>query len=151
MKFVQVLVGFGLASSALVGIVNNNYFQPSTVQAQEKSSVIVQRLDATSPGITKFLRNPTLYGFACGEAPGEVTGASLNGNIMVIEYTYPAKDEIRAGKLVGEVTSDGQFTGTYNTRSRLGILQGNIAFAFSADGTADGNYGNGTGTAQIFL
>ncbi|MEL7507312.1 MAG: hypothetical protein AAFN42_08255 [Cyanobacteria bacterium J06554_1] len=151
MKFIHLLGRVSLLSIALAGIIAITYSQEATVQAQSQSPAVVQQADSIAPGVSEFLRNPTQYGFACGEALGEVTGTFLDGSVMVIEYTYPAKDEIRIGQLVGEVDSDGLFTGTYNTNSRLGLLQGDIAFTFAEDGTADGSYGNGTGTAQIFL
>ncbi len=151
MKFTHVLGGVGLAGITLVGIIAAAHSQQIVVQAQSQPLPITQQTDITGTGVSEFMSNPTQYRFVCGEAPGEVTDASLDGAVMVIEYTYPAGDEVRSGQLVGEINSDGLFTGTYNTESRLGLLQGNITLTFSEDGTADGSYGNGTGSARIFL
>lgn len=151
MTFIRVLGRTSLASVALTGVIATAYSQLSTSQAQSQSPAVVQQAGTIAPGVSEFLSNPTQYRFACGEAPGEVTGAELDGNVMTIEYTYPAGDEVRAGELVGEVNENGIFTGTYNTQSRLSLLQGNITFTFADDGTADGSYGNGAGSARIFL
>ncbi|MEO0375800.1 MAG: aspartyl/asparaginyl beta-hydroxylase domain-containing protein, partial [Cyanobacteria bacterium P01_A01_bin.17] len=117
----------------------------------DQAATFAQSANSTQPGVAKFLSNPTQYGFACGEAPGKVTDASINNSAMVIGYTYPAGDEVRTGQLIGKVNRNGVFTGTYNTRSRLGQLQGTITFTFIEDGTATGNYGNASGSTHIFL
>lgn len=102
-------------------------------------------------GIAQFVKNPTQYRFVQGEAPGQVTDASLEGNVMTIAYRYPAEGEVMTGELIGTVDADGLFVGTYQAHSPKGLMEGDITMTFVADGTAEGSYGDGTGITRIVL
>ncbi|MDJ0570640.1 MAG: hypothetical protein QNJ53_16565 [Pleurocapsa sp. MO_192.B19] len=147
-NFERLIIGLSLVSFTALS-------SQAIAQTNSSSEVITRQQIAQTKannhqGVERLIGNPTQYGFACGEAPGKVKGVSLNGQDMVIEYEYLSGEEMRTGKLIGQIDSAGEFRGTYNTNTSQGLVQGAIALSFVADGTANGNYRNGLGRVSIF-
>lgn len=79
---------------------------------------------------------------------GEVTGASVEGDSLVVGYAYPGPEGDRSGRLVG-VLDGAEFVGTYDTRGPDTRFQGPVRLAFVADGSASGVWNDGEGTVAL--
>lgn len=160
MKLARVVWEIGLVGGAIAGIlvVSSPQLPGARTQVHTVAMAGPNQSDSSESldishliGIAQFVRNPTQYGFVSSEGSGKVTSASLDGEQMVIEYTYPTTDDVGTGELIGTIDSDGVFAGTYRMQAPEGLLQGDITFTFTVDGTAEGHYDNETGTTRIFL
>lgn len=170
---IRTFLELGLASGAALGIlaITLPQFLGSEANAGPSGTVpvvsthTIAAAQAQSPdiahflGIAQFVKSPTDYGFICGlacdpantAATGEVVSASLEGDRMEIEYSYPTADTAKTVKLIGKLNSDGVFKGIYQNNSEDLQAEGSITFTFAADGTAQGSHDQGKGTVRIFL
>lgn len=163
MKFNRVVGELILVAGAIAGIVTVISAQRPTQSSQTPTPAVIQSAKAQSNrpdslawlgnlvGVAQFVKTPTEYRFIFEEELGQITAASLKENIMTISFRYPTAGEVRTGELTGTVDSDGRFVGTYQTQSQAGLEKGDITLSFVADGTAKGNYENGTAATRIFL
>ncbi|MFK8183897.1 MAG: hypothetical protein AB8B99_11030 [Phormidesmis sp.] len=163
MKFNRVVIELMLVVGAIAGVASVVSAQLPGYRSSQSEQTSAQTIQLSADnaddlawlgnlvGIAQFVQNPTQYSFACGEAPGQVTDASLEGDVMTIAFRYPSDGEVRTGELTGTVDAEGLFVGTYQTQSQQGVLKGDVTMTFVADGTAEGSYGNGVGTTRIFL
>ena len=112
-------------------------FQPTAMaQTSRHRSLPIEHLI----GIAQFVKNPTDYRLAHGEQVAQVTSASLEGDRMTIHYKSLDVDleanDLRVGKLVGKLDSEGIFKGVFQTQQRSDGSKAEAAFAFLADGSA---------------
>lgn len=179
MKFTRIMGELGLASGAIAGILFIAAPPLPSISAQLPLSVTSSQpanvenelgLDKLL-GIAQFVKNPTQYHVMCDDGLAQITAASLTGDRMTIDYSYPAVGSVktgavRTGQLIGTVNSDGIFSGTHSVEpnsldsnsgqsksvdSQSAAPQGEVTFTFSVDGTAEGKRIEGVGTTGIAL
>lgn len=171
MRFTRVMGELALAGGAIAGILFVVNPQIPAMSAQRVLTPAAHRLAESDAalaedgldldklvGIAQFVKGPARYRFAYGGDVGEVTGARLEGDRLIVDYVY-ADDasldgtESKAGTLTGTVNSAGKFSGIYRTQLKADgkerILEGEIGFTFAADGTAKGHDDNGQKTVRI--
>lgn len=171
---IRTFIELGLAGGAVLGLLGLTLPQFLGGEANAgpagTASVVSREAIAAAPeqtldiahflGIAQFVKSPTKYSFICGltgnpddeAAQAEVVSASLEGDLLEIEYRYPTAGTLKTGKLVGKLNSDGVFDGTYQGNNNQEIASnGDITFTFEADGTAKGSYDKGQGAIRIFL
>ncbi|MEL6161258.1 MAG: hypothetical protein AAFQ40_04365 [Cyanobacteria bacterium J06623_5] len=172
MRFTRVMGELALAVGAVSGIlfvvspqipaVNaqlplkssvNSLLKPSAVPAQDLLGL------GKLVGIAQFVKNPARYHLAYGGNLASVTGATLDGDRLIIEYAYLGDGldggEPKTGTLTGTVDSDGKFSGNYLTKlkseGKIKTTQGELQFTFAADGTAAGHPSEGQEITGLFL
>lgn len=149
---VRNILDLGLAIGAIAGAIAVLSPQVLWESREMQTLTAAQASDHTQDalplaqfiGIGQFVKNPTHYSVVIDKKAVAVTGASLEGDHMVIEYSESLnkkavpqqKDSAIVGKLTGKVNSDGTFEGKYQKASGKESTPGDVAFTFKADGTA---------------
>lgn len=173
MKRLRTLLELGLAGGATIGILAlalprslggevdvQPTGTPPALDSDAAATVSEKGLSiAHFLGIAQFVKSPTEYSIICGAAcdfagqavTGEVVSASLEGDLMEIEYRYLTAGKANMGKLIGTLNSDGVFAGTYRIGDQAASKQGDITFTFAADGSAKGRADKGRGAVEIIL
>ncbi|MEM8715648.1 MAG: hypothetical protein AAGE92_07695, partial [Cyanobacteria bacterium P01_G01_bin.4] len=121
-----------IASSCLGGVAITSGGQLPTLSDR------ASRGGESRVGLANFLESPTEFVFNCGNHAGQVVHANVDGDRLTIEIAYAAREHLSSTTIVGNLDSQGIFSGTYSTNIPSGRISGDVSLSFEQDGSAQG-------------